>query len=65
MKKKEFEDERVLDDEQPVYWGFWYIIRDEPIRCPLHRGTIKDLKLYFATDEVRRCDAVGRGLLLV
>jgi hypothetical protein len=54
-------DERILEDDYPVYLGYAYVVDGTPKSSPLE-GTVRDLKFFFAAKEIRRCDLVGRGL---
>jgi hypothetical protein len=55
--------EGVLPDDYPVYWGYWYIVDGKPTLSDI-QGTILDLKKDTGAIEVRRCDAIKRGLPL-
>jgi hypothetical protein len=55
-------DERVLEDDYPVYPTYWYLVDGEPRRSPI-QGTVRNLKLVLHAQEIRRCAAVERGLI--
>jgi hypothetical protein len=55
-------DERLLEDDYPVYPMYWYLVDGEPRRSPIE-GTVRNLKLVFHAQEIRRCAAVQRGLI--
>jgi hypothetical protein len=55
-------NERILEDDYPVYPTFWYLADGVPKRSPL-QGTVRDLRREFKCAEVRRCAAVARGLM--
>lgn len=57
-------DEPVLPDDYPVHYGYYYISRGKVVQSEID-GTVEDLKMYLQTDEIRRCDAVGRDLPLI
>ena len=61
-KKKDELDEPILTDDYPVFAGYWYLI-DGVAKISLVSGTVATLKKMGAC-EVRRCDAVKRGLPL-
>jgi hypothetical protein len=57
-------EERVLSDDYPVYYGYFYVAGDKVIRSNLGDGaTVVDLKRLLGVTEIKSCDAVGRGLL--
>ncbi len=56
-------DEPVLPNNYPVFGDFWYVVDGEPKRSPVF-GVVANLKAEWDTTEIRRCDAVGRGLPL-
>lgn len=56
-------NEPVLEDDYPVYSGYYYVADGSPIQSPI-AGTVRDLKQIGQYREIRRCDAVGRGLPL-
>lgn len=58
-------NERILEDDYPVYLGYWYLLDGEPQRSFINGGTITSLKYITGAKEVRRCDAIKRGLPLV
>lgn len=55
--------EPILDDDYPVYFGYWYIMDGEPKRSEVN-GNVRAIKSWHQVKEVRRCDAVGRKLPL-
>ena len=56
-------DERVLEDNYPVYPSYWYVVDGEPKRSEVE-GTVRDLKRALGASEIRRCAAVARNLPL-
>lgn len=56
-----FDNEQVLEDDYPVYAGYWYVLDGQPRQSTL-TGTIADLKRRTGAQEVRRCNLVGRNL---
>jgi len=53
--------ERVLEDDYPIYEGYWYIMDGTPRTSP-YTKTVYNLKKDFGIDEVKSCDIVGRNL---
>jgi hypothetical protein len=53
--------EHVLPDDYPVYEGYYYVA-DGRVRTSDIEGTVANLKALWKATEVRRCDAVARGL---
>jgi hypothetical protein len=58
-------DEPLLEDDYPIYGGYWYLVDGKPIRSDWHRITASELKKKLNASEVRRCSAVKRGLPLL
>lgn len=63
MHKNNVLDEPILEDDYPVYAGYWYIADDKVITSDI-RGNVGQLKRYLNAKEIRRCDAVKRNLSL-
>ncbi len=57
-------DEPVLPDDYPVYADYWYIIDGLPERSDYHGITVREFRFRINAGEIRRCDAVKRGLPL-
>lgn len=55
-------NEPVLDDDYPVYAGYFYVADGKVIVSDYHDVTVKYLKAKLPANEIRRCDAVKRGL---
>lgn len=54
--------ERVLEDDNPVYAGYWYLADGEPMQSPL-TGTVADLRA--ANPDIRHfqyCDMHKHGV---
>lgn len=60
-------DEPILPDDYPVYFGYAYIADGRLISCPLgaEGSTVAHLKQAIDAQEIRRCDIVGRGVVLM
>ncbi len=56
-------NEPVLDDDYSVFVGYWYVLDGVPKRSMIC-GHVRELKESSGAAEVRRCDAVRRGLPL-
>lgn len=60
-------NEKVLEDDYPVFEGYWYLVDGEPTQSPL-KGDVSDLRRALhdskSTAEIRSCDCVGRELPL-
>lgn len=54
-------DEKLLEDNYPVFFGFWYLVDGEPTVSHLD-GNAKQLKNQLGAKEIRSCDCVGRQL---
>lgn len=61
-------NERVLEDNFPVYWDYLYVVDGKVIRSDI-QGTVKDLKhdlrknFSIEATEVKSCDMEGRSKL--
>jgi len=55
-------NERVLEDDYPVYPGYFYVADGEPVRSDIE-GTARDLRRELNAKEIRNCDLVGRGMV--
>ena len=62
-------NERVLEDDYPVYWDYLYVCDGKVIKSDI-QGTVKDLKKdlrsYYKLEakEITTCDIEGRRKLL-
>jgi hypothetical protein len=54
--------EPVLPDDYPVFPDYYYLFDGRPGRSFYPAITVKQLKRYSGAREIRRCDAVARGL---
>lgn len=54
-------DESILPDDYPVYGDYFYVADGKVIRSNIV-GRVRDLKHTLQVAEIRRCDAVKRGL---
>lgn len=63
-KREEFPDEPILDDDYPVYIGYWYVMDGVP-KQSMVQGNIRTVKGFHGVKEVRRCNAVARKLPLI
>lgn len=52
-------DERVLPDDYPVNWDYFYVADGKVIRSDI-RGTVADLKRDVKASEIKNCDIYGR-----
>lgn len=53
--------ERELEDDYPVYAGYWYVVDGEPKRSPIN-GKATDLKAHLTAAVITSCDIHGRNL---
>ena len=54
--------ERVLNDDNPVFWGYWYLKDGEPFQSEIE-GSVANLReLMPDVKEFRYCDTITRGL---
>ena len=59
-------NEPILEDDYPIYMGYWYVLDGEPRRASAPSGiTVGKLKRLSGAKEIRRCDAVARKLPLL
>jgi hypothetical protein len=54
-------DERVLEDDYPVFAEYLYVCDGIVERSPVH-GTVADLKRATSATTVTSCDIAGRNL---
>lgn len=52
-------DERILEDDYPIYGDFIYIADGKPYRSDYHGITVRDLKRREGFKEIRRYDIGG------
>ena len=57
------ESEQILHDDFPVYPTYWYLVDGEPKQSDIE-GTVRDLKRVEKANEIRRCEAVKRELII-
>lgn len=57
-----YPDETILDDNYPVYGGYFYVCDGKPITSDIF-GTVRELKRDTGASEVRRCSLLKRGFL--
>lgn len=62
MKHTRDLNEPILSDDYPIYGGYFYVADGKVIRSDWHDVTVADLKRLLPAREIRRCDAVRRGL---
>lgn len=60
-----YPSERVLEDDYPVHFGYWYVVDGEPVQCELcgEYATALDLRTSLQASEIRHCDLRARGML--
>lgn len=58
------DDEPILPDDYPIYGDYYYVCDGHVYRSDWHDITVGELKRHEGFTEVRRCDAVTRGLLV-
>lgn len=61
--EKRTPSEPVLNDADPVFAGYWYVMDGVPRQSDVS-GDVRRLKFAHKVNEVRRCDAVARDLPL-
>lgn len=54
-------NERELENDYPVYFGYLYIVDKRVIRSNI-QGTISDLKKDLRAKVIKNCDMIGRDL---
>ena len=57
--------ERLLEDDCPVHFGYWYVVDGEPVQCELFGGhaTVFELRINLNARDIRNCDLRARGML--
>jgi hypothetical protein len=55
--------ERVLPDDYPMYYGYYYLADNQVIQCNKFDFDVGRWKTTFKVKEIKSCDAAGRGLL--
>jgi hypothetical protein len=60
-----YQNERVLEDDDPVRNGYWYVADGEPKQCELSGPSIDvfELRINWNAREIRNCDLKARGML--
>lgn len=53
--------ERILDDDYPIYADYFYVVDDRVYRSDFHDITVKELRQRLGAREVTSCDIFGRG----
>lgn len=53
---KFFPDERVLEDDYPVYGDYYYLADGRIYRSDWHDVTVAELKKRMGFKEIRRCN---------
>lgn len=61
-KKAEKLNERVLEDNYPVYWDYAYVADGKVVKSDI-QGTVGDLKRHLNAIEIKNCDLSGRGYI--
>lgn len=56
--------EKILPDNYPMYAGYWYLLDGKPERNEHGSLTVGAYKRLTGVKEIRRCDAIERGLKL-
>jgi hypothetical protein len=56
-------NEPILPDDYPIYGDYLYIVDGKVYRSDWHDITARELKYRLKANEIRRCDAVRRGLI--
>lgn len=56
-------NEPLLEDDYPIYGGYFYLVDGKVYTSDWHGITAKALRAKLGANEIRRCDAVRRGLL--
>lgn len=55
-------NERVLEDDYPMYYGYLYVIDDVVTVNEYDEYTVGDYKRRFRVSEVKSCDIIGRNI---
>lgn len=58
---KTYDNEDILEDNYPVYLGYYYVVDGKVISSGIE-GDVGRLKRNLNAKEIRRCNAVDRGL---
>ena len=62
MRDAEELNEPLLPEDYPIYAGYFYVVDGRAISSNWGDITAAQLKARLNAKEVRRCDAVRRGL---
>lgn len=62
MQSKE-PNERVLEDDYPIYGDYLYVVDGKVYRSDWHGITARELRIKLGAKEIRNCDMVVRGFL--
>jgi len=64
-RTNEHAEERILEDDYPVHFGYWYVVDGLPVQCELFGGhaTVFELRIHLNAREIRNCDLRARGML--
>jgi hypothetical protein len=57
-------NEPILADDYTVYADRTYVADGEVITSDWHVITVRELKMRIGAKEIRRCDLVGRSMLV-
>ena len=58
------ESERILEDDYPVYLGYWYLADGEPRQFDAgFSGCVEQLRKQWKCQEIRNCDLGARGMI--
>ena len=58
-----YDSETPLEDDYPVYGGYWYLADGVPRQCSFNFAFVRDLKRIWEVAEIRNCDLKARGMM--
>lgn len=53
-------NEPELEDDYPIYAGYWYVADGKPVQSDWHGITARQLRNYLKAKTLCRCDITGR-----
>lgn len=56
-------EEHILNDDDDAIYNFYYIIDGKIVLNDLFNGIVRDLKMMYQCNEVRRCDIFARDII--
>ncbi|KEA07519.1 hypothetical protein [Rhizobium rhizogenes] len=58
-------NEPLLADNETIYADYNYVADGKPVVSDWHQITVREFKMRIGAKEIRRCDLIGRSMMLV